>query len=57
MLIAAALTMIIAAPQPVQPKARATASARAVIIEAARIDFATATVRVRKDQIRTIDFE
>ena len=57
MLIAAALTMMITTPPPALPKARATATARATIIDAARIDFATARVRVRKDQLRIIDFE
>lgn len=55
-LILAALALTIAPSAPLS-KARVTVTARATIIEAARIDFNTATVRVRKDQVRSIDFE
>lgn len=55
-LILAALALTAAAPAPLA-KARVTVTARATIIEAARIDFNTAAVRVRKDQLRSIDFE
>jgi hypothetical protein len=55
-LILAALALTVAPSAPLA-KARVTATARATIIEAARIDFNTAAVRVRKDQVRSIDFE
>lgn len=55
-LILAALALTIVAPAPLA-KARVTATARATIIEGVRIDFNAAAVRVRKDQVRSIDFE
>jgi hypothetical protein len=55
-LILAALALTVAPSAPLA-KARVTVTARATIIEAARIDFNTAAVRVRKDQVRSIDFE
>jgi hypothetical protein len=55
-LILAALALTVAPSTPLA-KARVTATARATIIEAARIDFNTAAVRVRKDQVRSVDFE
>ena len=60
MLIIAALTLLTATAAPSAtepPKARATVTARAIIIEAARIDFKTATLRIRRDQTRSVDFE
>jgi hypothetical protein len=55
-LIFAALVLTVAPSAPLA-KAHVTVTARATIIEAARIDFNTAAVRVRKDQLRSIDFE